>query len=74
MVSKLIELAKREECQYAVDIYPFYGSDVGAALGAGHNIKGALIGPGVAASHGMERTHMQAIESTVKLLLAYIQA
>lgn len=74
MVSKLIELAKKEECQYAVDIYPFYGSDVGAALGAGHNIKGALIGPGVAASHGMERTHMQAIESTVKLLLAYIQA
>ena len=74
MVSKLIELAKKEECQYAVDIYPFYGSDVGAALGAGLNIKGALIGPGVAASHGMERTHMQAIESTVKLLLAYIQA
>ena len=74
MVSKLIELAKKEECQYAVDIYPFYGSDVGAALGAGHNIKGALIGPGVAASHGMERTHMQAIESTIKLLLAYIQA
>ena len=74
MVSKLIELAKKEECQFAVDIYPFYGSDVGAALGAGHNIKGALIGPGVAASHGMERTHMQAIESTVKLLLAYIQA
>lgn len=74
MVSKLIELAIKEECQYAVDIYPFYGSDVGAALGAGHNIKGALIGPGVAASHGMERTHMQAIESTIKLLLAYIQA
>lgn len=74
MTSKLIELAKKESCQYAVDIYPFYGSDVGAALGAGHNIKGALIGPGVAASHGMERTHMQAIESTIKLLLAYIQA
>lgn len=74
MVSKLIEIAKKENCQYAVDIYPFYGSDVGAALGAGYNIKGALIGPGVAASHGMERTHMQAIESTIKLLLGYIQA
>lgn len=73
MVSKLINLAQQEKCQYAVDIYPFYGSDVGAALGAGHNIKGALIGPGVAASHGMERTHMQAIESTIQLLLAYIK-
>ena len=36
------------------------------------NIKGALIGPGVAASHGMERTHLQAVENTLKLLLAYI--
>lgn len=74
MVSKLISLAKQEKCQYAVDIYPFYGSDVAAALGAGYNIKGALIGPGVAHSHGMERTHMQAIESTVKLLLSYLKA
>lgn len=72
MVTRLIELAKEEQCQYAVDIYPFYGSDVGAALHGGNNIKGALIGPGVAASHGMERTHMQALESTVKLLLAYL--
>lgn len=31
-----------------------------------------LIGPGVAASHGMERTHLQAVENTLKLLLAYI--
>lgn len=74
MVSKLIELAKQENCQYAVDIYPFYGSDVGAALHGGNNIKGALIGPGVAASHGMERTHIQAIESTIKLLIAYLKA
>ena len=73
MVSRLIELAKKENCQFAVDIYPFYGSDVGAALGGGNNIKGALIGPGVAASHGMERTHMQAIESAIKLILAYLQ-
>lgn len=73
MVSKLIEIAKKEECQYAVDIYPFYGSDVGAALSSGNNIKGALIGPGVAASHGMERTHMQAIDSTIRLLLGYLK-
>ncbi len=72
MVSTLIELAKKEKCQYAVDIYPYYGSDVDAALSAGNNIKGALIGPGVAASHGMERCHMQAIESTIKLMMAYL--
>jgi len=69
MTSELIKLAKASKLQHAVDIYPFYGSDVSAALRGGNNIKGALIGPGVHASHGMERTHYQAIESPIKLLI-----
>ena len=73
MTTRLIELAKKHQLQYAVDIYPFYSSDVSAALRGGNNIKGALIGPGVGASHGMERTHIQAVENTLKLILAYIQ-
>jgi Cellulase M and related proteins len=73
MTSLLIELAKANELSYAVDIYPFYGSDVSAALRGGNNIKGALIGPGVHASHGMERTHYLAVENTMKLLYAYLQ-
>lgn len=72
MTSDLIALAKENQLQYAVDIYPFYGSDVGAALRGGNDIKGALIGPGVHASHGMERTHSQAIENTFKLIMAYL--
>lgn len=72
MTTRLIHLAKEHQLQYAVDIYPFYSSDVSAALRGGHNIKGALIGPGVGASHGMERTHIQAVENTLKLILAYI--
>lgn len=72
MTSKLIELAKREGMPYAVDIYPFYGSDASAALRGGSNIRAALIGPGVHASHGMERTHAEAIVNTAALLLAYI--
>ena len=72
LTSKLIELASTHQLQYAIDIYPYYSSDVSAALRGGQNIKGALIGPGVAASHGMERTHLQAVENTLKLLLAYI--
>lgn len=73
ITSQFIELAKNNQLQYAVDIYPFYSSDVSAALAGGNNIKGGLIGPGVAASHGMERTHIQAVENTLKLILAYIQ-
>jgi len=73
LTSKLIELAKSEKLNYVVDIYPMYGSDVSAALSAGSDIRGALIGPGVAASHGMERTHWDGVENTIKLLLAYLQ-
>ena len=42
------------------------------ALRGGSDIRGALIGPGVHASHGMERTHYDGVENTMKLILAYI--
>ncbi|AWB44139.1 aminopeptidase [Paenibacillus sp. CAA11] len=74
MTSRLIELAKANDIPYAVDIYPHYGSDASAALGAGHNIRAALIGPGVHASHAMERTTVQAVLNTAKLLGAYVTA
>jgi putative aminopeptidase FrvX len=70
--SKLVDLAEKEGLSYALDIYPQYGSDVTAALRAGNDIKGALIGPGVAASHGMERSHVKSVENTYKLILAYL--
>lgn len=72
MVSKLIDLAKRNNLKYAVDIYPQYGSDASAALRGGNDIRAALIGPGVHASHGMERTHAEAIWGTVALIAAYV--
>ncbi|MFW2488998.1 M20/M25/M40 family metallo-hydrolase [Clostridium chromiireducens] len=72
MVTKLVNLAKDNNLKYVVDIYPMYGSDVGAALRGGNDIRGALIGPGVHASHGMERTHYSALENTIKLLYLYL--
>ena len=72
MVTDLVNLAKDNKLNYAVDIYPFYGSDVGAALRGGNDIRGALIGPGVSASHGMERTHYDALENTIKLICYYL--
>ncbi|WNQ09121.1 M42 family metallopeptidase [Paenibacillus aurantius] len=72
MVSKLIRLADREGLAYAVDIYPQYSSDASAALRGGQNVKAALIGPGVHASHGMERTHREALWNTIALLAAYV--
>jgi len=72
MTNKLIELSKENKIDFAKDVYPMYGSDVSASLSAGNDIKGALIGPGVSASHGMERTHKKGIENTIKLIHAYV--
>jgi len=72
MTSELVELANKYNLNYVVDIYPYYRSDASAALAAGHDIKAALIGPGVHASHGVERTHFKGCENTMKLLHAYL--
>ena len=72
MVSRLQQLAKEQGLSYTMDVYPYYGSDVSAALRGGNNIRGALIGPGVHASHSMERTHIKGIMNTLALLKAYI--
>ncbi|MDF2908839.1 MAG: yhfE, partial [Herbinix sp.] len=72
MTNRLIALAKENEIDYVIDIFPHYGSDVSSALRAGNDIRGALIGQGVHASHGMERTHKLGLENTLKLLKAYV--
>lgn len=72
VVKTLIEKAKAQEISYAADVYPHYGSDADAALGAGADATHGLIGPGVYASHGYERSHIDGVENTLKLLLAYL--
>lgn len=73
MVGDLQACAKELSLDYALDVYPSYGSDASAALRGGHNIKAGLIGPGVHASHTMERTHEKGLQNTMNLLLAYLQ-
>lgn len=72
--TELIELAKQNKIPFAVDIFPHYGSDASAALRGGNNIRTALIGQGIHASHGMERTHEEALMATLHLLKAYLTA
>ena len=72
IVSKLVALAEENGIDYAVDIYPFYGSDVEATLKAGYDIRHALIGPGVFASHGYERSHKDGVLNTLRLIMAYM--
>lgn len=72
IISKLINICKSKSINYKLDIYPNYGSDAVAALKSGMDAKFALIGPGVFASHGYERTHIKSIIETIKLIIAYI--
>ena len=72
VVGKLIAAAKKTGADYAVDVYPHYGSDVEAALSAGFDIRHGLIGPGVYASHGYERSHMDGVYNTLKVLCGYL--
>lgn len=70
----LVRLAEANEVHYAVDIYPQYGSDASAAIRSGADIVHGLIGPGVANSHAYERMHVEALQNTYQLLLAYVQS
>lgn len=71
---RLVQLAKENEIEYKLDIYPYYGSDASAAIRSGHDIVHGLIGPGIDSSHAFERTHKSSIENTAKLLYHYVQS
>ena len=72
VLGKLIDAAKREGADYAVDVYPHYGSDVEATLSAGHDLRHGLIGAGVYASHGYERSHADGVHNTLLVLKGYL--
>ena len=57
---------------FAVDVYPYYGSDADVALTAGYDVRHGLIGAGVYASHGYERSHKDGVKNTFGLLRAYL--
>jgi putative aminopeptidase FrvX len=73
MAKELEEAARKSGADFVPDIFtPHYGTDADPALTAGYDIRHGAIGPGVRASHGYERTHIDAIKSTYKLLCQYV--
>lgn len=73
VVTKLVETAAERKIDFAIDIYPHYGSDADVALSAGYDVRHGLIGPGVYASHGYERAHKKGIRNVFRLLVAYLE-
>ena len=72
LTNRLIDAAERNGCNYAVDLFYRYGSDAGQAIKGGSNVRAAAFGMGVYSSHGVERAHLDGIENTARLMLAYV--
>lgn len=72
--ARLRSLAEEHGIPHKVDIYPNYASDGTALWRSGADLRVALIGPGVDASHNYERTHIEALLATTKWVMAYLLA
>lgn len=72
LTNRLIEYARKAECDYAVDIFYRYGTDASTAMQHGNNLQIGAFGMPVYCSHGRERTHMLSLTNTANLLLAYV--
>jgi putative aminopeptidase FrvX len=70
----LQEIASKADIPTTMDIYPHYGSDAEAYWRAGGDVRIALIGPGVDATHNYERTHLEALIATTRLIMAYLRS
>lgn len=73
VTTALLKTAIENNIPHAIDVYPSYSSDVDVSLKAGYDVKHCLIGPGVYASHGYERTHMEGLCATFDLIDAYLK-
>lgn len=70
--NKLVKLAKKESIDYKIDVHYRYATDASVAVTQGRDFEVACIGPGVDATHHYERTHIDSIENTLKLLISYL--
>ena len=70
----LVALTKEQDIPFKLDIYPFYGSDASAAMSAGAEVKHALLGAGIESSHSYERTHIDSVVATERMVDAYLKS
>lgn len=72
MNSKLRDLATAHKIDFRLDIYVYYASDGTAYWRSGGSARVGLIGPGVASSHGYERTHIDGLQQSTHLIARYL--
>ena len=69
----LAELAEEHGIEVHRDVFRHYRSDVASAIEAGYGMRAALVGFGVDATHGHERTHVRSLESVAQLVALHLQ-
>lgn len=72
LLKKMTDLCMDHNVAYRLDSYPYYRSDTNSALVAGHDLRHGLIAFGVESTHGYERTHMDSLLATAKLIALYM--
>ncbi len=70
----LLDLAKSGGIAHQREVFRYYRCDAASAIEAGNDIRTALVTFGIDASHGYERTHLDAVESVARLLTLYVQS
>jgi peptidase M42 family hydrolase len=74
LTRKLTALAAEHGVDAVRDVFDHYRSDVAAAVEAGAHARVALLGFGVDATHGNERTHLDGLEQMAQLVTLYLQS
>ncbi|HET8726169.1 MAG TPA: osmoprotectant NAGGN system M42 family peptidase [Alphaproteobacteria bacterium] len=72
LTHRMIDLCRNHGIPHQRDVFKYYRCDSASAVEAGNDIRTALVCFGIDASHGYERTHMDAITSVSKLLYHYM--
>lgn len=71
--NRLVDLCESNNIAYKLDLYNFYSTDSTQAAHQGKDINFSSIGPGINSSHHYERTHIESVENTSKLLIEYLK-
>ncbi|MBI1373120.1 MAG: osmoprotectant NAGGN system M42 family peptidase [Phycisphaera sp.] len=74
LTHKLIDLCEQHDVPFQRDIMRYYRCDAASAIEAGNDMRSALVAFGLDASHGYERTHLDALTNIAELLVLYMQS
>ena len=72
LINRLIAYAEKAEVDYVLDVFFNYSTDANAAVRGGNDLKAADFGMACWCSYGRERTHIDGLAGTTRLMLAYV--